>query len=675
MKHYIYPRLAVNGIRKNKRLYIPYILTCIGMVMMFYIISFLSSSSTIAKLNGGSVLQSCLVLGCGVIGLFSLVFLFYTNSFLIRRRKKEFGLYNILGMGKWNLAGVLLWESLIIMAISILGGLFCGILFSKFAELLMVNILHAEIDFSLTVEPKAVELTVILFVSVFILLLFNTLRQIQMSEPIELLRSENTGEKPPKVNWMPALIGAALLIGAYALAVSIKGSVEAMFLFFVAVIMVIIATYLLFISGSVALCRMLQKNKNYYYKTNHFVSVSSMVFRMKRNGAGLASICILCTMVLVMLSSTLCLYIGAEDNFQKRYPRTIFMNFTVSEMADMNSDSINSIINSAESTAEEYGQTPENMMNYDMVTFFGNINGNKIQTSNVNDFTKATTICIVSLEDYNVLMNENEALSENEVLIYTSKGLKYKADDINLEGGLNFKIKKTVDTFVDNPVDIMNIMPSMFIFVPDLESAVQPLSNLADFSGNRLPRFYHYYGYDLNCDDEQQLEIYNAFSDKLHQQIDNGETAGMSISLDCAAMDRVGFYELYGSLFFLGILLGIVFVFAAVLIIYYKQISEGYEDQSRFEIMQKVGMNKKEIRKSINSQVLTVFFLPLLMSAMHLGFAFPLMYKILMLFAITDLMLIILITLGCFAVFAFFYIVVYKITSKAYYTIVSGAKN
>ncbi len=341
----------------------------------------------------------------------------------------------------------------------------------------------------------------------------------------------------------------------------------------------------------------------------------------------------------------------------------------------MNSDSINSIINSAESTAEEHGQTPENIMNYSMTTFFGNLNGNKIETSNVNDFTKATTICIVSLEDYNVLMNENEALSENEVLIYTSKGLKYKADDINLEGGLNFKIKKTVDTFVDNPVDIMNIMPSMFIFVPDLESAVQPLSNLADFSGNRLPRFYHYYGYDLNCNDEQQLEIYNAFSDKLHQQIDNGETAGMSISLDCAAMDRVGFYELYGSLFFLGILLGIVFIFAAVLIIYYKQISEGYEDQSRFEIMQKVGMNKKEIRKSINSQVLTVFFLPLLMSAMHLGFAFPLMYKILMLFAITDLMLIILITLGCFAVFAFFYIVVYKITSKAYYTIVSGAKN
>lgn len=326
MKKGFYSKLAWSGIRKNKKLYTPYLLTCIGMVMMFYIISFLSTSRVLQSMPGGDTMQSMLELGCGVIGVFSLIFLFYTNSFLLRRRKREFGLYNILGMGKRNLARVLLWETLIVAGLSLSLGLFAGFVLSKFAELGMLNILSADVTFSLTVEPGAIGQTLLLFAVIFALILLNTLRQIHLSNPIALLHSGNTGEKPPKANWILALAGFLLLAAAYYLAVTIEDPVAALIWFFVAVVMVIVATYLLFVAGSVAICRILQKNKKYYYKTNHFVSVSSMVYRMKRNGAGLASICILCTIVLVMLSSTVCLYSGTEDSLRSRYPRNINLN-------------------------------------------------------------------------------------------------------------------------------------------------------------------------------------------------------------------------------------------------------------------------------------------------------------------------------------------------------------
>lgn len=235
-------------------------------------------------------MQSMLSLGTGVIGVFALIFLFYTNSFLMRRRKREFGLYNILGMGKGNLARVLLWESVMIAVISLGGGLLAGIALSKIAELGMVNLLQGDVNFTLTLEPEAIVQTLLLFSVIFLLLLLNTLRQIRLANPIALLHSENTGEKPPKANWLAALLGAVLLGGAYYLAVTIENPVQTLIWFFVAVIMVIIASYLLFVAGSVVICKLLQKKKSYYYKTNHFVSVSSMAYRMKRNGAGLASI-------------------------------------------------------------------------------------------------------------------------------------------------------------------------------------------------------------------------------------------------------------------------------------------------------------------------------------------------------------------------------------------------
>ena len=281
-----YSKLAWNGIRKNKKFYTPYILTCIGMIMMYYIVSFLSVSPQVTNMSGGDTIQVMLSLGCGVISVFSILFLFYTNSFLMRRRKKEFGLYNILGMGKGNLARILLWETLIVTVLSLGIGLLCGIILSKVAELGMLNILSLEVSFAFQIEIQAVYQTIVLFLVIFALILLNSLRQIHLTNPIELLHSETVGEKPPKANWVLAVLGLFLLGGAYWLAVSIQDPLSAFIWFFVAVIMVIIGTYFLFIAGSVSFCRLLQKNKRYYYKTHHFISVSSMVYRMKRNGAG-----------------------------------------------------------------------------------------------------------------------------------------------------------------------------------------------------------------------------------------------------------------------------------------------------------------------------------------------------------------------------------------------------
>lgn len=673
MKKGFYSRLAWTGMRKNKKLYTPYILTCIGMVMMFYIVSFLAGSDVLKSMAGGDVMQSILGLGCGVIGVFALIFLFYTNSFLIRRRKKEFGLYNILGMGKWNLARVLFWESLIIAAISLVAGLFAGIALSKFAELGMVNVLEGTASFSMSIAPAAILQTIGLFAVIFFLILLNTLRQIHLTNPIKLLHSESTGEKPPKANWFIALAGAVILAGAYYLAVSIEEPMEALMSFFVAVIMVIVATYMLFMAGSVAVCRILQKKKKYYYKTNHFVSVSSMLYRMKRNGAGLASICILCTMVLVMVSSTVCLYIGAEDSLRNRYPRNINMDTTVSDLALLDSEEADAVRTLSSQVASENGLSLQNVLDYRLADFAGYIHDGRIETDNqFSQYSNIWQIFIVPLEDYNRLMGQTETLKPGEALLYTTRLGHYDQNTIAIGDSEPLQIKKVVSDFTDNRVDAMQMIPSLYLFVPNFDEVTAPLLELTDTRARSIVNLHWFYGFDLNCDDETQIGIQEQLSEGL-KRFSNDEGI-FSTLLEGIAKERVGFYGLYGGLFFLGVLLGIVFLFAAVLIMYYKQVSEGYEDQSRFEIMQKVGMTKKEIKKSINSQVLTVFFLPLLAAGLHLAFAFPLIYKLLTLFALTNQTLLILVTVCCYLVFALFYVLIYRVTSRAYYSIVSGAK-
>lgn len=674
MTDFLYPKLAAGGIKKNKQTYIPYILTCSGMIMMYYIVSFLSKSSLVANMRGGEIMQTMLMLGCWVMVFFSAIFLFYTNSFLIRRRKKEFGLYNILGMGKRNIARILVWETLIVFAVSLAAGNGLGILFSKLAELVFVNIFDLEVSFEFHVEPQAISSAAVIYAVIFTVILIRALRQIRLSNPIELLRSENIGEKPPKSNWLLALLGTVLLAVAYYMAVTIENPISAVFAFFVAVLMVIAATYLLFIAGSVVICRMLQKNKKYYYKTNHFVSVSSMIYRMKRNGAGLASICILSTMVLVTLSSTICLYVGEEDILKERYPRDILI--TTYSVEDKEIERIRGF---ADAALERYGVTPQNEIEYRYISISGAFDkGNVVldPTSMNAASADVRTFTFVPIQDYNKLTGNNLTLSGNDVYIASSNG-GYKFDSINIKELGEFHIVGEADGFIFTGDTAAVMAPEIYLFTSDMEVINEIYKKQLDVYERRYASDLHdYIGFDLDCGEDIKLKIFEDIHRSISLETDRLAAEGreeewLGYRIESLANDKAEFYALYGGLFFLGIILGSVFIFAAALIMYYKQISEGYEDKNRFTILQKVGMTQKEIRQSINSQVLTVFFLPLAAAAVHMTFAFPIVSRLLALFNLSNITLFAAVTLICFGMFAALYVLVYVFTSRSYYNIVS----
>ena len=541
----LYTRLAWDGIRKNKRLYLPYLLTCVGMVNLYYMMSELCGSPLLDSMRGGTSSRLVLGLGTWVIAIFSALFLFYTNSFLVRRRQREFGLYHVLGLGKRHIALLCAIETLLTAAIALATGLVIGIGLSFAVELGLRASIRAEVDFAFRVSGAVVAKTVLVYLAIFLLILLSTLVKVGRGTAVSLLRSESCGEKPPRANVLVAVLGAVLLVAAYGMAVSIQEPLQAMLLFFVAVILVILGTYLLFIAGSVALCRALQKNKSYYYQSRHFVSVSSMTYRMKRNGAGLASICILATMVLVMLSSSACLYFGAEDSLNVTYPH-------------------------------EFSLT--------------------------------------------VWARDAEALPKLEAVL-DAAGAPY---------GVEIWHRGEVE---QNGEEVI-------------------------WSGQ----------FDTGLSREQQLALGGAIGEALN---DPDTTQGFSRSFRAEAADE--FYGTYGSLFFIGIVLSVLFICAAVLIIYYKQLCEGYEDQPRFAIMQKVGMTAPDIRRSVNSQLLTVFFLPLAGAALHMAFAFPMIRRVLLVFSLNNTALFVATALISLAVLSVVYTLVYRATSNAYYRIVKSS--
>ena len=672
MKLGFYPKLALTGVSKNRRIYLPYILTCIGMVMMFYIVSFLAASKSVTAMPGGNSIQMILSLGCGVIGFFSLLFLFYTNSFLMRKRKREFGLYNILGMGKRNIARILLWEALFIAVVSLVGGIFCGILFSKAAELLMARILGGRTGFGFTVGIASLMETAVLFAGIFLLILLHALRQIHLAKPVELLHSDAVGEKPPKSNWLLAILGAVILGCAYHIALTVKQPLTALVWFFAAVILVILATYLLFIAGSVTICRLLQKNKRYYYRANHFVSVSSMVYRMKRNGAGLASICILSTMVLVMVSSTVCLYAGTESSLRSRYPRNVVVD---TESLDARCDA--AVDDAVGEILAKNSVRPEDTLRYRYMSLTGYVKGSRVifnQSSlNPSETTQIRQCFIVPLEDYNRLMGTHEQLADNEAILYCTRK-KYTGSTVDMQGLPTMRIKKQVSKFIHNGTEAMNISPSMFVIVPDFDRTRTLVKRQYQSSGEDFPGVHAYYGFDLRSDSKTQTAVAGDISSAV-KALQAADGNFPKVTVESAAQNRADFYGLFGGLFFLGVLLGLVFILGAVLIMYYKQITEGYEDQSRFAIMRKVGMTRHEIRRSVDSQVLTVFFLPLAVSGIHTAFAFPMISKLLALFNLTNIRMLATISGGCFLMFALFYTLVYFVTSRTYYRIVSSSEN
>ncbi len=483
MNAVFYPKLAWDGIRKNKQLYIPYIITCIGMVMMYYIVYFLSYSSAMENVPGAYTICSMLDMGSKIIALFSLLFLFYSNSFLMRRRKREFGLYNILGMGKWNISRILFWEVLIVAGFALVVGLGLGIALSKLFELALINMMKGEVSFAFTVSTKGILSSAMIFGAIFMLLFLNALRQISLSNPVELLRSESAGEKPPKANWLGGVLGLLLLGGAYYIALNIKDPVSALSYFFVAVFMVIVASYLLFISSSVLLCRILQKNKRYYYKPNHFISVSSMTYRMKRNGAGLASICILLTMVLVMLSSTMALFVGAEDSIRVRYPKDINMKFHSDELQDISTEKNGSIQKEVKAILDAHGASVEIPYDYRTIVTSGYLqngvmynNRNRLDGFQQNEASEITMVFFVSISDYNQLMGENKELGDHEVLICPFR-TKYSAPTFQVNGGEIYNVKEVVNTFISNGDSAMTIFPTVFVFVRIWKPQLHPWSS------------------------------------------------------------------------------------------------------------------------------------------------------------------------------------------------------
>lgn len=677
MRKGFYPKLAFQGIKKNGKIYIPYILTCIGMVMMYYIICFLSANQSVASMKGGSAVQEMLHYGGFIIAVFAVVFLFYTNSFINRRRKKEFGLYNILGMGKMNIAKILVWETFICFIISIITGLLCGILFSKLAELFVMKMMNVSVNFEFSVDYMSAIKAAAIFAAAFILILLNSLRQVHLSKPIELLHSDEKGEKPPKAHWIFAFAGVIALGIAYYISATIKEPLKALTTFFIAVILVIIATYILFIAGSVVLCRLLQKKKGYYYKPNHFVSVSSMAYRMKRNGASLASICILSTMVLVMISSTLCLYVGKESNLKSQYPREIEISAHIDETSDKNyTKTLNNLISE---TLNKHNVKLKNEVKYKYLSVGGYLdNGtldfdrSKYSESQQSDYSKIRNLVVLTLDDYNRLMGENEELGKNEIIISADND-DYKLDTLTIDGLDTMNIvKKDKELIEKDFFDSSLTMMSVYVIVRDDEAFEEINKKQAEIYQKDMSNCMDYYGFDLGCSGEEQVEIFNEIVDGICK-IQNENQNFPSFRSNSREEEKDNFYGLFGGLFTLGIFLSIVFLCAAVLIMYYKQISEGYEDCSRFEIMQKVGMTKKQIKKSINSQVLTVFAAPLILSGVHIAFAFPIISKMLRLFGLFDTGLFIGVTIASFAIFALFYIIVYRITSHSYYSIVSGA--
>ena len=679
MKRSFYPRLAIDGMRKNRRMYGPYLAMGVLMAAICYILSALSRSDALRTLPGGDNLCMIMALGNVVLLIFSVIFLFYTNSFLIRRRRREFGLYNVLGMSKRNLARILTWETLLTAAIVIAGGLFFGVLLSKLIELAIVKMMGGTATLAFPFDLSALLGTAGGFAVIYALLWLVSVVRVGRSTAVALLRSEAAGEKPPRANWFLSLLGLILLGAAYYLAVSIKNPLDAITWFFVAVVLVIFATYLLMITTSVLLCRVLQKDKRYYYRANHFVSVSSMAYRMKRNGAGLASICILATMVLVMISSTASLYFGKEDSLRTQYPREVNVQLRLSSLSQMEDHNLDLFRTAAQQAVEDCGGEMQDVMDYRYI----NTTGYPMEDGIEMDwreydhdsliYSKLRDYFFVTEADYEAQTGEQLDIPEGAVALRT-----YDCDDAPLElkirRGGTLRVAESRKGSDQLGLAQNSNIARVVVIVPDMQAILDVFpASIQDIKDSNSFRWV--YGFDTGLGADGQRAVSEAVSEHINA-LDLGEGQGYDwYSLVLRETNRADFYGNYAGMFALGILLSIVFILAAVLIIYYKQLTEGYEDQARFAIMQNVGMTRREIRRSINSQLLTVFYLPLLFAGLHLAFAFPMIRRLLMLFSLYNVGLFAAVTAISFAVFAALYAVVYRQTAGAYYAIVSGGRD
>lgn len=664
MNRGFYIRLAASNIKKNKRTYIPYILTCIITVTMYYIIKALSLNEGIAEIEGADSIGAVLEFGSQVTAVFASIFLFYTNSFLMKQRKKEFGVFNILGMEKRHIARVLALETLYIAIISLVAGFILGVALDKVMHLLIIKMLGGEVTLGFYISREAIRAALILFAIIFGCVFINSVRQVHLAKPVELLQGGNLGEKEPKTKWLMAILGLVCLGSGYYMALTVKNPVAALAEFFIAVLLVIAGTYMLFIAGSIVLLKLLRSNKKYYYQIKHFTSVSGMIYRMKQNAVGLGNICILSTMVLVMISSTSSLIIGVEDVMRTRYPKDIcvYINELGEETGKKAVDSVQKFVEKSKVNTKD-----EMMYSYlslsliqDKEEFY--VPEYKNETEALQDVDKLANLFIVTLDDYNRIFHKEETLNEDEVFIGLGRG-KYDYDAMKIFDS-PYQIKKETEDFVGNGNAMADVVGTIQVVVKD---------------ENVMDKIYQYqkkkykeaasekkilYGFNIKGNEDVQKEFYKDIRAFL---LDN-DYSGYA---ECKAIEYVGFMGVYGGMFFIGIFLGSLFIMATILIIYYKQISEGYDDKERFTIMQNVGMSHEEVKQSIHAQIMTVFFLPLIMAGIHVAAAFPMVEKILILLNLSNTKLYIGCTIGCFILFAVIYGIIYTLTARVYYQIVS----
>lgn len=646
-----FPRLALVNLMRNGRFYGPYLLSCGMTAAMYYILSYLTFSDIVASVRGAGYLQSLMYLGRLVVTLFSAVLLLYANSFVMKRRRRELGLYNILGLEKRHTARLMVWETLYCAAAAIVGGLAAGVLLSKLVLLLLLQLSHLPVEYGFEISLSGMADTAALFGFLFLLTLVWNLFGLLRSRPVELLHSASAGEREPRTRRLLVVLGAVTLGAGYATALTVEDPFTALAYFFLAVALVMVGTYCLFTAGSIALLKRLRNSPRYYYQPKHFTAVAGLLYRMKQNAVGLANICILSTMVLVTVSTTVCLYLGLGNTLDNLYPHDI--QISQRQKNALTDADPAALLAQTEAAAAEEGRTLRHESYIIHSRVYWTLSGDTFHFENQQEGIEYT-VSLMTAAEYNRLTGRAVSLAPDEMLVYTSEGTVPETFRIE---ATSYRVAGTLDTFQgESRAMISNVPNAGFVVADD-----SVLSAIYAQSGGNFTTYLDCY---LDCDgtDAEKIAFYNV--------LNNTIGAANDIYMNSRQLSAIDFYSMYGGFLFLGMFLGILFLSATTLIIYYKQVSEGYEDRKRFEIMQQVGMSRREVRQTINSQVRMVFFLPLAVAALHILMAFSMIRKLLLLFSLTDVKLFALCTVGTLLIFSAIYALVYSFTAKTYYKIV-----
>ncbi len=662
-----FPRLALVNLVRNRRYYGPYLLSGIGTAAMYYILRYLTVSDIVASVRGAGYLQSLMGLGCIVVALFSAVLMLYANSFVMKRRQRELGLYHILGLEKRHIAHVMLWETLLCAAVVILGGILVGVGLSKLILLVLLKLSRIPVQFGFEVSGQGMWHTLCLFAVLFLLTLLWNLIRLGRSRPIQLLHGAEMGEREPKTRKLLVAVGLLALAGGYGIALKVKDPLEAFLLFFVAVLLVMLGTYCLFTAGSVAVLKGLRANETFYYQTRHFISVSGLLYRMKQNAVGLANICILSTMVLVTVSTTVSLYLGCEETLDRMYPYDLQVNQDLNHYdqpgdpltPERRQQETESVLEQVKGYAAAAGLTTEHLSWYTDVRGYYAYSGNTLGWAEGGTDVE---VHLVTAEDYTRVTGREAEAEPGQVLLY---GQGIDLPNTFYIGDRLFRVAERLDQGLqrNDPVVVNSGNQAELLLVMADRQEIEEIRALSEQEGVWFSETFRIQ-LDLSGTDEEKVD--------LAWDILEGIPDEAAVTVTSRQDNAQDLYAMYGGFLFLGVFLGLLFLLATALIIYYKQVSEGYEDQRRYQIMRQVGLTDREARSAIHSQILLVFFLPLGMAAVHILAAFPMVSKLLGLFQLQDIPLFAACTAGTLGAFALVYALVYGLTARTYGRIVGA---